>query len=481
MVSTASGMWITVSDAELGNTIMTRLLSSASVAMLGLSASLPSTARADELRTIADVDTVAPGGTGNFTNFGKLAGFSPAISGDNIAFGAGTEQSAGIYAQIDGQLIVVADTTTHMPGTASHFGFSLFNGSGPTISGRNVAFAAPTLERGDAIWAKINGEFVLIADRDTLVPGSTGTFRSFGSGNGARPSISGENVAFIAIRADGLNGIYARIDGELRVVADTDTLVPGETVLFRNFAVLDGTSPSISGRNVAFGGIWDAGDPFLRGGIFALINGELRAIAKTGDPRPEGVGFVGTTFGTFSLTQGAGPSISGQNVAFQAVSGIYAFINGSMRKVADWNTAAPNGGGNFNSFDPGNSGSPSISGENVTFLARTETLGWGIFAYTNGALEVVADANTPVPGETFNFSDVSVASSGGAGPAISGRNVVFQTAPPGGIYARIHVAPIPATTDWSLVALTLGLVAAAAIVLRSRRRGFPTSRHFVRH
>ena len=111
----------------------------------------------------------------------------------------------------------------------------------------------------------------IAATNVTIVPGTEDvTFRNFGTLEGGSPSISGENVAFIASSSEG-GGIYAHIGGSLRVIADTNTPVPGQPgETFWNFAQLSGTSPSISGENVVFA---------TSCGIYASINGELRRIA----------------------------------------------------------------------------------------------------------------------------------------------------------------------------------------------------------
>ena len=48
--------------------------------------------KTDAFRVIARYMQPAPGDTGNFRVFGKLDGYSPAISGSNVAFGSTTEE-----------------------------------------------------------------------------------------------------------------------------------------------------------------------------------------------------------------------------------------------------------------------------------------------------------------------------------------------------------------------------------------------------
>ena len=280
----------------------------------------------------------------------------------------------------------------------------------------------------DCLWAYINGSLIRIAGPSTPMPGTEGTFGGFHFIDGASPSISGENIAFTASSAETeTNGIYAYINGEIRVIADNHTQVPGATSArtFMNFGQLSGTSPSISGENVAFIGVWFAG-----AGVYAYIDGELRVIAATGTPAPRG-GTFGTNFGQ---VEGARPSISGENVSF-VVSAIYAYINGKLRVIADSDTPAPGSTGTFGALPV----SPSISGENVGFGAGADGLGLAIFAYLDGTMRLIADKNTLVPGRDNTFSlffllDQSDFTGEGVRPAISGNNVVF-TAAPNGVYA----------------------------------------------
>ncbi|MEE8156178.1 MAG: hypothetical protein V3T53_14590 [Phycisphaerales bacterium] len=223
------------------------------------------------LRLIANTNTPVPGGRGTFLNFGLLSGTSPSISGSNVAFGGCTEAGQGIYAYIDGSLQVIADTNTRSPDGGTFHIFAMHEGASPAISGQNIAFGARTTNdfSGHAIFAYIDGSLQLIVDNYTEVPGGAGElFAHFGTFSGADPSISGENVAFGAKIDKGFNtwGIYAFIDGALRTIADTDTIVPGREVTFNHFYLVLGTSPAIDGDEVAFGGVAVGGE-----GIYASV------------------------------------------------------------------------------------------------------------------------------------------------------------------------------------------------------------------
>ena len=53
---------------------------------------------ADSLYSIVESGTPAPGSGRTFLSFGQLDGLAPAISGENVAFGAVTNGGSGYYA-----------------------------------------------------------------------------------------------------------------------------------------------------------------------------------------------------------------------------------------------------------------------------------------------------------------------------------------------------------------------------------------------
>ncbi len=302
------------------------------------------------VQVIARYMQPAPGSTGNFRLFADMEdSWSPSISGDNIAFGATIDGGSGIYARIDGQLVVVADSSMKIPGS-EFFNFAF--GLSPGICGRNVSFVGFSLGYGSGIWLWRDGVLEKVVDTHTLVPGRSVTFGSFlGS-----PGIDGENIAFLARHDDGF-GIYAVINGELRTIADNDTFLPGAAFPILGFGTT--TSPAISGENVVF---------FARisgsvEGLYLSVNGEIRVIAETGSPTPSGGSFP-TNFG---LSTTRWPGISGENVVFSAPFGVYAYINGTLRLIANTNTPAPGGGTFGGTF----ANRISIDGENIAFGGAT--------------------------------------------------------------------------------------------------------------
>ena len=121
---------------------------------------------------------------------------------------------SGISVYFDGQSQVIVDINTPAPGSTGTFGGFL---ESSVLDGRNIDFGGGT-EVGSGIFAYIDGEVELVANKNSVVPGHEDTtFTNFHFSDGVRPSISGENVVFFG---DGLlpgkqiqsiDGIYARI------------------------------------------------------------------------------------------------------------------------------------------------------------------------------------------------------------------------------------------------------------------------------
>lgn len=217
------------------------------------------------LQAIANRSTAVPGGSGTFS--GAVAGYR---DGGSVAFAgiqAGTVR--GQYRWTSGAVNTIVDVNTPIPGGSGNFanwGSVALTGSRFAFSGRNSSHSGVySRDAGGA------GPLSVIADSATPTPGGSGFLNDF-----SWISADGTNTAFAA-RAD-VNtgnslGIYAHIDNQLLRIADTTTAGPsGE--LFVNFQ-----SVTISGRNVAFVAL-------ANNGLTELIvwrDGVLSRVAKTGD------------------------------------------------------------------------------------------------------------------------------------------------------------------------------------------------------
>lgn len=150
---------------------------------------------------------------------------------------------------------------------------------------------------------------------------------------------------------------------------------------------------------------------------------ELRVrFTKIADTHTAGPG--GT--GTFSLFHA--PSFDGANAAFRASpEGIYVGDGTSLVRVADRSTPIPGGSGAFTRFTD-----PVIDAGAVAFRGLGERDLGGVYATVGGALSVVADAGTTIPGSSFQFGSLVGASIEGETVAFSGARFPFGS--PFGIY-----------------------------------------------
>ena len=194
---------------------------------------------------------------------------------------------------------------------------------------------------------------------------------------------------------------------EAKLVADTNTPVPGGTGTFDDF-VGDLDVPDIISLDEKHG-IAFVAESGTQSGIYGYRNGELFVIADTNTPIPMGKG----NFTSFDV-EGEPVSLDGGILVFSGVGisgqfGLYKYNTASdeLTVVADRNTPIPNGIGNFtffNQYDPLGSGDLVFSAEGQEVDGTFQT---GIYKYTTatGTITKIADIFTAIPGEkeTFEF------------------------------------------------------------------------------
>jgi hypothetical protein len=231
---------------------------------------------------VADNNTPIPGGTGNFTGMVR-----PLIYGSSVAFRAtGSSFQQGIYSTRTGTLERVVDLNTPSPLGGNFAGFGT-----PAISGINVGIRGGS-SGGDGLFLDTGSGLTMIADANTLVPGSSSTFTDFNSPF----SLSGSNVAFTA----GPPGIYACI-GTLVTVANYSTPIPGATGSFTSFYTLT----SIDDETIAFVGSGAGGLT----GLYIFNDDELTKIIDSTEL------LDGKLIESMVISQQA---LSGDNLLFQA-------------------------------------------------------------------------------------------------------------------------------------------------------------------
>ncbi|MHC4996457.1 MAG: hypothetical protein ACYTGQ_15530, partial [Planctomycetota bacterium] len=175
--------------------------------------------------------------------------------------------------------------------------------------------------------------------------------------------------------------------------------------------------PAIQGSDVAFQGSGEG-----KQGIYTYIDGELKAVAD-GNTALYPIGTL--QGGAFLVT------LDGGSVAFRATdfgSGIFTNVGGRINMIATnlGTTLIPGGTGPFTDF----SSPPSLSNGKVAFVGLGSDSQSGVYTDRNGFLEVVADEDTLIPGGTGAFTGgfiganevidngkISFRSSGGSGQA----------------------------------------------------------------
>ena len=239
------------------------------------------------------------------------------------------------------------------------------------LSGGNVAFRAVGFDPSGGvlqhgIYLFDGSTLSRVADLNTAIPNGTGTF----TGSFRDPVLSGDKVAIGSSQQD---GIYLFDGSTLSRVADPNTAIPNGTGTFTGFDPVFG-GPVLSGDNVAFVGFGSFGS-FEQPGIYLFDGSTLSRVADPNTAIPNGTGTF-TSLGDLAL--------SGDTVAFGGSggdqSGIYLFDGSTLSRVADASTGIPNGTGTFEGF-----GRPVLSGDAVAFRGVGSSGQLGIYLVTPSA------------------------------------------------------------------------------------------------
>jgi hypothetical protein len=222
-----------------------------------------------EVVTIADTKTAIPGGSGNFTGFSG----NVALDGSQVAFtGTGHENQSGVYIWLDnGSRQKIADTLTPIPsGTGNFNGFEGVSANDGAVAFFGNQTGGTEIQAG--IYTNLTGPLTAVAYRGEAVPGARDRFLAFGA-----PVLNHGTTTFLAQGDQTSKGIYAKTGtGDLEVVADTNTTVPGGVGCFTAFH----DDPSINDDIIAFLAYTEKG-----AGIYAQsrATGELFKILDQND------------------------------------------------------------------------------------------------------------------------------------------------------------------------------------------------------
>jgi hypothetical protein len=242
------------------------------------------------LAVVADRKTAIPGGSGNLISLS-----APFISdqGEVLFRGDGENDQHGIYNYTGGILAIVADTKTAIP--AGKKFFVNFRHLSMNRSGQ-VVFIGKGHSEQRGIYLDVGDRLMVVANYNTAIPDGSKTFQAF-----RKPSIDAEGrIAFKAKGKSGQRGIYTDIEGNLAVVADRNTAIPGGAGNFSLFGI-----PSIDNGQVAFTA---SGDD--QGGLYTTLGGSLTKVLSLGET------LAGKTV-TSIIFQPDG--LSGNNVVFKVI------------------------------------------------------------------------------------------------------------------------------------------------------------------
>ena len=292
-------------------------------------------------------------------------------------------------------LIKIADSATPVPGGGAAFQFV----QPPAIDGQDVVFANRVFFGGTiGVYAYIDGALRVVADRSTPIPNGTGTFSTFRG----RPSISDGVVAFIGYDAEENAALCMGSDPDnLVVLADSSTLIPGSTETFTWFGV-----PWIKDGRIAFAG---AGSDSSSYGVYVIEEGVWRTVATAATPIPPDQ--IETFDGFAQVALGGGVVAFSGWTSGWAPSGFYFERDGVLDYAADTNTDIPGGDGQFTPASAVNSPVSVDDGGRIVFTGKGSDSQSGIYTHIDGNLECVADESSKFPGlgtQATNLADAGI-------------------------------------------------------------------------
>ena len=337
---------------------------------------------------VVDSDTPVPGGTGTFFFLS-----APSFDGSIVAFTdtriiGGRLITAGVYKHVDGALEVVADRNTLIPGSAE--AFDHFD-AGASVCDGAVLFVGYGASGSEGIYLARDG-LAAIADTQTPIPGGSGNFAHF-----HWMSHDGGTVVFRGESGTGEYAIY-RYDGTLSCIVDQNTLIPPYDD--EPFAVF--MSTAVRGGSVVFYGQAADGSP---GGIYRLDGDGLTCVVDDSTEIPEGIGtFDANGLGGVALDVDGGVKFGGSGQEEQ--HGVYTSVAGQLGKLVDKNSALPGFKHQVTEF-----GGAGINSGNLAFTVRCCAAPFGIsyavYANFDGAICRIVGDGDEIDGRTVHQANAS--------------------------------------------------------------------------
>jgi hypothetical protein len=267
-----------------------------------------------------------------------------------------------------------------------------------TTNGRDtLAFTAfddavdPDFPFGRGAVFVVEGDYIrMVADTGTLVPDGTGRFRAF---RWTRPYLHGDDVAFRAYGPNGLLGVYASFEGRpLERIVDNRMMVPGPRETIQNLG-----QPSLEGRVLSFS---DLVPNF--GGVYQWDDGDLRLVYDTSTPVPG----QPVTFTSFAQTRSHDGKVAFQglwSIGDDHEQGLYTDLGGSLSRVGDSLNEDPLHPGNrFRQFwDP--VFVQDGRDDRIVFMANYAIGRTALYQWDGSELSLFVDHGDPIPGRTGGF------------------------------------------------------------------------------
>jgi hypothetical protein len=255
--------------------------------------------------------------------------------------------------------------------------------------------------------------FARTASENTSVPGGSGFLDLF------TPSQQAGHVAFLGLQ-DNVEGVYTiSPNGDLTIVADSTTLVPGDTVPFERF----GPFLTVDRNRVVFNALaFPASGPDAIEGYYAFENGLVTPIADLTTPIPSGAGNFEFLWNPNDIASADAGRVVFVGGGANDLAGIYSARGGSLSRLVDTSTPVPGDTRAFRNFR-----SPVLHGDRLAFVADLDDSTQGLYLHhlTTGTLSVVADSNTPFPGGGDSFASFGSGLNVGGMLDLDGDTLVF--------------------------------------------------------
>lgn len=327
-----------------------------------------------------------------------------------VGFQHGATQLA-IYTNINGYLQDIVTNNTPLPGGAGPF----VDFGGQNNSGSHVLSLSPT-----ALTFEGNGRFQqtglyiykqkqlhLIANQNTPIPATSGTFSSFQDPN----LLSDNSVVFIGKNHQGNAGIYlANPQGLLKKLLDSNTALPLGKGTFDTLSHLS-ASPNSTDTAVHFAFVGKGSGNQL--GLYRYTNGQFQLLANENTSIPgEGTGFF-QHFDSVSYDQAThGVAYIGGGVLGQ--TGVYYNNGKENMMIANTQTFIPDGIGHFTKFSE-----LSTSGQSIIFHGDGQSGQKGVYVYdSQGGIYKILSTHDKINGKTIQNVMISKES-------LSGNNVAL--------------------------------------------------------